>query len=498
MRLNFELLVLFCISIVRAQRKFVWRPSNSLSNSANYEYNRAPCVDDLLLTERNVSTVLFMDRQMEVNGFYLPDNGAVYFGDRTAYGLPGNWQCEKQYASVDSRVWNHEPGNFHDSANWEIYDYRGELYTRPNLDFESIPGELDTVVFPNDGASQIKMEHQAIMKALKFGDRSLNAHDIYEHLLTFEGQQMFKLDDSLLSIIQVGGHRYQWPHGRVFTITNLTAPVGGQIPWNTKPTFMDAVCANIKCDEKLEDYCENPILPLGSCCSICGAMATFHFEQSVFISFMRLSILYYEDMLDESIGISIMRLDSDNPQPSYQLTVIPREPQIFDEDFFTIVLNGVIDHINVVTQLGLEDNVDEVRMLNLEKKIAVERKIHFGKLFKNIFVVFVLLAVLGVVFRVEYNRNQRLRRWIANRRQNPPMIPVVFRRGIEAIELRRNRRQSRNVNEVVNFEPPTFEAEFSNEAFGKEQNLESHLSFSSLVSQSTANNEYEQPEDTEE
>ncbi|KAI6185670.1 Protein amnionless [Aphelenchoides besseyi] len=483
MRSKFELLVLFCISITRAQRKFIWRPSNSLSNSATYEYNRAPCVDDLLLTEQNVSTVLFMDKRIEVNSFYLPDNGVVYFGSHTAYGLPGNWQCEKEYASVDSRVWNHEPANFHDSANWQIYDYRGELYTRPNLDFEAIPGELDTVVFPNDGASQVKMEHQAIMKALRLGDRSLNSHDIYEHLVTFEGQQMFKLDDSLMAIIEVDGHKYKWPHGRVFAITNLTAPIGGQIPWNTKPTFFEAVCAYIKCDEKLEDFCENPILPIGSCCTICGAMATFHFQRSVLISFMRLSILFYEDMLDESIGISIMRLDSDNPQPSYQLTVIPREPQIFDEEFFTTVLNGAIDHINVIAQLSVEGNVDEVKMWNLEKKISVERKIHF---------------VLYVVFRVEYNRNQRLRRWIAKRRQNAPTIPVVFRRGIEAIELRRNREQSRNVNEIANFDPPTFEAEFSNEAFGKEQNFGSHLSFSSLVSQSTANDKTERSEDTRE
>ncbi|KAI6216883.1 hypothetical protein M3Y99_01797300 [Aphelenchoides fujianensis] len=432
------------LSVVNAQRTFVWAGSRVFSDASNYANGRLPCEDDNILTDQNETLVMLLNGSMKVSSLYLPDNGILYIDDTyAALGERAEWQCEKADFPADSQVLIEDPPFFHDAANWEIHDYNGEINRRPDLDAAKVPGQLDTVIFPTNRAERIRLEYTANMRVLKFGNRSLDSHSIYEHLLTLEGQLQFLLSENLEATIEVGEVKLRWPNGQVFAVRDVLIPPGGQPLVNAKPPHFEGVCNYVHCID-LEDFCVSPVMPEGNCCPICGAMATFS-----------------------------------------TLAIIPSEPQMFDEEEY---VQAMADAFTTIEQV-----IGEHQIFNVDRSFSVEYKIHFGKVLQNLLLFALLCVVLAGLFAFEYRRNARLRVWIADRRSTAPTIPVVFRRGVEAVEVWRTRRSSRNADESQAFEPPTFEAEFSNAAFGKERDTGSHLSFSSLLS--TPSTAEEKPKD---
>ncbi|KAI6217175.1 hypothetical protein M3Y99_01781100 [Aphelenchoides fujianensis] len=393
---------------------------------------------------------MLLNGSMKVSSLYLPDNGILYIDNTyAALGERAEWQCEKADFPADSQVLIEDPPFFHDSANWEIHDYNGEINRRPDLDAAKVPGQLDTVIFPTNRAERIRLEYTANMRVLKFGNRSLDSHSIYEHLLTLEGQLQFLLSENLEATIEVGEVKLRWPNGQVFAVRDVPIPPGGQPLVNAKPPHFEGVCNYVHCID-LEDFCESP-----------EAMATFSTIRGIDFLNVQKALSFLEHRFDDSA------------QPAFQLAIIPSEPQMFDEE----------EYVQAMADAFSNHRAGEHQIFNVERSFSVEYKIHFGKVLQNLLLFALLCVVLSGLFAFEYRRNARLRVFGSPTAAPPPPRSRWSSGGASKRSKCGGRAARAGMSgESQAFEPPTFEAEFPNAAFGKERDTSSHLSFSSLLS----------------
>lgn len=211
-----------------------------------------PCARETVVFPEKYPGVLPLPELVEVGGFVLPVDGAILLNRESTIVLKGESKkrpCDRGKAYIRSP-------NVHkwfDPKTWRSIDERKGNKAIPAL--EKIPCNNESVVIQNRGPLAFDLENVPYLRMgqLSFAGSLLSKDYVRQLLYTNLGELLFR---------NQAGVRVEYYYNDV---------CGCHRDYNN---FLEPVCHNVmKSCEK--PHCQVSIVPLGSCCSICGSLLSF-------------------------------------------------------------------------------------------------------------------------------------------------------------------------------------------------------------------------------
>uniref|UniRef100_A0A1I8MIJ5 Protein amnionless n=1 Tax=Musca domestica TaxID=7370 RepID=A0A1I8MIJ5_MUSDO len=275
------LLLLLHISNTMATKWLVDSPG--FDNPAAWLDEHLPCSREQVIFPETYQALLPLPSHVDVGGFVLPKDGAIFLPRESTITLEGNANdrdCDKGKAFLKEpkiRKW-------FDPKTWRSSNDFAANKAIP--DMERVPCNNESVVIQANGPLALDLEN---IEYLRMGQMSfagsLLSRDYLRQLLYNDlGQFLFK---------NQAGVMVEFYHHDV---------CGCHKDFNN---FGEPICHNIveSCERP---HCLVPVMPYGSCCAICGAVIKFQVE---FCEDGRLHIL--EDILKWAVRDQDMQDDLD-------------------------------------------------------------------------------------------------------------------------------------------------------------------------------------------
>ncbi|KAF7629889.1 hypothetical protein Mgra_00009118 [Meloidogyne graminicola] len=225
-----------------------------------------------------------------------------------------------------------------------------------------------------------------------------------------------------------------------------------------EPQF-SAICSFIQCKD-YSNYCSNPIKPVGQCCEQCGALLSFrqnniNFTKSIKIIKNYIKLINKFNWLPKDFGISFVRIDNNNYNSLYQLSILNKYYNQFNynEDQFCSILWNIFKKIqNEVNNVNYfnEQKSNENLQFYFDLKIKCSKQFgYFNELILFLIIIIgIIILLILFIFYKEYKRNPSLRLFISNIRRNE-----YLNNNNNNIIVKWMKRRN-NTNEYINIEIP--------------------------------------------
>lgn len=239
-----------------------WIPDTNFENQTNWDTGVVPCGEAIahFPAERKVS--VFVETAHAVKELRLPIVGEFIFNSGAGFSVPsGNAPgCESstvKFKNPDSFKW-------FDPALWQAAATQDDLQKNKfifSVHEESVPCYYDHVVFKDDSSFRVDTssnQAQILVQSVSiFGNKFQDVGEFSRYLQTQTGQLQFHGSSS----VAVGASVCEDPTG--CTCDNTANH--------------QRICDTVTCPTA---SCKNPLLPMGHCCDVCGAIVTIKYAPS--------------------------------------------------------------------------------------------------------------------------------------------------------------------------------------------------------------------------
>lgn len=254
--------VLLLLSLVGAADALYkqWIPDTNYENKTNWDKQAVPCGNDRVefLAQRKVS--VFVETTHAVREMWLPVDGEFILNSGAGfYAVSGKDPgCG---AGVTAKFRDSESLQWFDPALWQVAATSDDLQSGNflfSVHEESVPCRYDDVVFKAKTSFRVDAssgEPTIPVKSVSLlGNAFSSESEFSQYLSSRSGQLQFHGS----SPITVGNAGCEDPSG---------CDCGNSA--NHK-----RICGTVKC---ASSSCAKPLLPVGHCCEVCGAIATLHY-----------------------------------------------------------------------------------------------------------------------------------------------------------------------------------------------------------------------------
>lgn len=245
-----EILILSYFSSSLEVHTKQWSPSSSLNDPSNWEDNKVPCKSD---------SILFQSKNQDEDVIRLTDFSAskIILGENVEFLLERNMRLN--FEAKDPSCPSKEVKKFKEMKeyNWISSINWLDVNRLPNKAIpheERLPCDNDYIIFSPNVSYEVDLQSTPYISFYKIALDGIEftVSEFYEFLQTKIGQIVFKNTDNTL---------FMESH-----CTTENCPCHYE-----HEALLEQLCDNEKnsCQTAL---CENPIQPIGHCCSICGAI----------------------------------------------------------------------------------------------------------------------------------------------------------------------------------------------------------------------------------
>ncbi|XP_064485562.1 protein amnionless-like [Ornithodoros turicata] len=242
-----------------------WMPDTRYSNPSNWDGGQVPCAAQQALLKGAVNMSVLLDSQVDVNGMVLPENGELVLANGASITVHTSTpprrmsqKCEEQSTTnptvqyvAGERVHWYGADNWRLKSSSRLHRATADDAAIPLAvpDSERVPCSGDHVVFHDRNFHVNTDELVPLVRSIQIGGQIYDAESLSRLRLTTAGRLMVEGD------IQ----------------TSDTECQDGCICGNDNEDAMARICIQRAPNCPLEFPCADPVVPLSSCCSMCGS-----------------------------------------------------------------------------------------------------------------------------------------------------------------------------------------------------------------------------------
>lgn len=255
-----DMLLLLCLVGAASALYKQWIPDTNYESKTNWDKGAVPCGNDIIQFSAQRQVSVFVDSTHNVREMKMPVNGEFILSSGSGFYVsegqePGCGQgVVAQFSASDSLQW-------FDPALWQTAATLDDLQ-RGNFFFsvheESVPCHYDDVVFKANSSFRVDTsasESSIPVKSVSvLGKTFEKKSDFIQYLSSRSGQLQFHGS----SAVTVGNPGCEDPSG---------CDCGNSVDHQR-------ICSAVTCTSL---SCKKPLLPVGHCCEVCGAIVTIHY-----------------------------------------------------------------------------------------------------------------------------------------------------------------------------------------------------------------------------
>ncbi|XP_073822365.1 amnion associated transmembrane protein [Musca autumnalis] len=382
---------LLCLIINNYCLATKWLIDNpGLDNPAAWIDEYLPCSREQVIFPESYQALLPLPAKVDVGGFVLPRDGAIFLQRESTITLEGDSKlrkCDKGKAQLkepETRKW-------FDPKTWRSLNAVAANKAIP--DMERVPCNNESVVIQSNGPLSLDLENVAYLRMgqMSFAGSLLSRDYLRELLYNDLGQFLFK---------NQAGVTVEYYHHDV---------CGCHKDFNN---FGEPICHNMveACERP---HCLVPVMPYGSCCAICGAVIKFQVE---FCEDRRFQILenilqkaIKDQELQDDLDYYVNYVNSQNYGNYLQAVIVDRDGYRERSIQFLSKLNESIDW-------RARLNLNEKHIFGIEYSgRPYNPNVTFGSILL-ILLCFMFVSVVALVIFAHYNPDNRylhsVPRWV--------------------------------------------------------------------------------------
>ncbi|CAD6999499.1 unnamed protein product [Ceratitis capitata] len=246
-----------CLTYCAGNKRLLGNPGFDSADA--WESGYLPCALEDVVFPENYHAVLPLPAKVDISGFVLPREGAILLSDESTITLGGEMQERECENGRSRRAYLKVPATrkWYDPSSWvSTAASQAQNTAIPHL--ERVPCDNETVVLQRNGPLSVDLENTEYLRMghLNLAGSLISSSYLNYLLPTDIGQLLFK--NSLDTLVQ---YYHQDTCG-----CQMEAEM-----------FMEPVCKNVMetCERP---HCLVPVIPLESCCPICGSVLRFKME----------------------------------------------------------------------------------------------------------------------------------------------------------------------------------------------------------------------------
>nr|XP_034343795.1 protein amnionless [Arvicanthis niloticus] len=251
------LLWLQLCALTRAAYK-LWIPNTSFDTASNWNQNRTPCAGDAVQFPADKMVSVLVRDSHAISDMLLPLDGELVLASGATFSAAGGDSDPACNPGAPLLFRNPDRFSWLDPHLWSSGTQEHGLFS---VDAERVPCSYDDVLFPRDGSFRVALgpgpNPVQVRSVSAVGQTFTRDEDLTAFLASREGRLRFHGSGAL----RVGSQACTDASGCVcgnaetlpWICASLLQPLGGRCP---------------------QAACQDPLLPQGQCCSLCGAIVS--------------------------------------------------------------------------------------------------------------------------------------------------------------------------------------------------------------------------------
>lgn len=252
--------LLFCLVGAASALYKQWIPDTNYENKTNWDKGAVPCGNDIIQFSAQREVSVFVESTHVLQEMRLPVGGELILNSGSGfYVLEGQEPgCEQgvlaQFRDFESLQW-FDPALWQTAATMDDLHHGNFLFS---VHEESVPCHYDDVVFKAISSFRV--------------DTSSSQSSIPVRSVSVLGK-MFESKSDFIQYLSSGSGKLQFHGSSAVTVGN---------PGCEDPSGCDCgnsihhqqICSVVTCSSL---SCKKPLLPIGHCCEVCGAIVTIQY-----------------------------------------------------------------------------------------------------------------------------------------------------------------------------------------------------------------------------
>ncbi|XP_037756925.1 protein amnionless [Chelonia mydas] len=283
-----------------------WIPNTNFENASNWDKDRIPCANDVVLFKSNQVISVFVQSTHSLADMYLPLNGEFIMAPGAGFAaFDGSWDpgCDTasavSFTDAEKYKW-HDPALWHAAASLEDLDQGTYIFA---VDEERVPCQYDDVIFQPETSFRVNIDSSEQM--------------IHLRSISIMGQK-FTSDAALAEYMLTSSAKLQFHGNGTFQVTNAGCPDKSGCECGNAGKHRQ-ICAALLGDSGTRCpalACKDPFQPVGHCCEICGATISLEYTPGFDIRQYQNRILHAFLSLPKYAGVQMAISKVRKPQTS--------------------------------------------------------------------------------------------------------------------------------------------------------------------------------------
>ncbi|XP_042360588.1 protein amnionless [Plectropomus leopardus] len=255
-----DMLLLFCLVGAANALHKQWIPDTNYENETNWDKDTVPCGNDMVQFKAQRKVSVFVETSHAVREMRLPVDGEFILNSGAGFYVM-NGQDPGCGEGVVTHFKDSESLQWFNPALWQAAATLDDLQSGNflfSVHEESVPCQHDDVVFKQHSSFRVDTSSSQSSIAVKsvsvLGKKFVSQSEFSQYLGSRSGQLQFHGS----SAVTVGNQECGDPTG---------CDCGNS-------AVHQQICSTVKCASV---SCKKPILPVGHCCDICGAIVTIRY-----------------------------------------------------------------------------------------------------------------------------------------------------------------------------------------------------------------------------
>ncbi|XP_038262764.1 protein amnionless [Dermochelys coriacea] len=284
-----------------------WIPNTNFENPSNWDKDRIPCANDVVLFKSNQVISIFVQSTHSLADMYLPLNGEFIMAPGAGFAaFDGSWDpgCDTasavSFTDAEKYKW-HDPALWHAATSLEDLDQGKYIFA---VDEERVPCQYDDVIFQPETSFRVNINSSEQM--------------IHLRSISIMGQK-FTSDSALAEYMPTSSAKLQFHGNRTFQVTNARCPDKSGCECGNAGEHQK-ICAALLRDSGTRCKalaCKDPFQPVGHCCEICGATISLEYTPGFDIRQYQNRILHAFLSLPKYAGVQMAISKVRKPQTSW-------------------------------------------------------------------------------------------------------------------------------------------------------------------------------------
>ncbi|CAM4690689.1 protein amnionless [Lepidochelys kempii] len=283
-----------------------WIPNTNFENASNWDKDRIPCANDVVLFKSNQVISVFVQSTHSLADMYLPLNGEFIMAPGAGFAaFDGSWDpgCDTasavSFTDAEKYKW-HDPALWHAATSLEDLDQGKYIFA---VDEERVPCQYDDVIFQPETSFRVNIDSSEQM--------------IHLRSISIMGQK-FTSAVALAEYMPTSSAKLQFHGNGTFQVTNAGCPDKSGCECGNAGKHRQ-ICAALLGDSGTRCpalACKDPFQPVGHCCEICGATISLEYTPGFDIRQYQNRILHAFLSLPKYAGVQMAISKVRKPQTS--------------------------------------------------------------------------------------------------------------------------------------------------------------------------------------